>query len=81
MITNEALKQRLLDCPGVLHVEVSGDGHHYQLVIVSDEFKGKTRVARQQWVYRELKEDITSGHLHALQMKTWTKDEWEKEHG
>ena len=29
----------------------------------------------------ELKNYITTGQLHALTMKTWTKDEWEKERG
>lgn len=81
MISNEELEKRLVNEPDVDWVKVEGDGYHYQLTIVSDAFIGKTKVARQQWVYAKLKEYITTGSLHALSMKTWTKDEWETKHG
>lgn len=81
MLTNEELKQRLKGIDGVQEVLVEGDGYHYELTIVSDLFLGLTKVKRQQWVYAQLKNDITSGALHALSMKTWTVNEWEKQHG
>jgi acid stress-induced BolA-like protein IbaG/YrbA len=81
MIGNEELEQKLKQCPGVDYVKVSGDGYHYQLTLVSDALIGKSRVARQQWVYALLKDEITAGLLHALTMQTWTKDEWEKKSG
>lgn len=81
MITNEQLKQHLLAIEGVAEVEVGGDGYHYQVVIISDAFIGKTTVARQQWVYAKMKDFIISGQLHAINMKTWTCAEWEKQHG
>lgn len=81
MIGNEALEKFLLDDPAVVHVRAEGDGYHYQLLVVSDVFIGKTVVARQQWVYGKLKNFITSGELHALSMKTWTTEEWEKKRG
>lgn len=81
MVSNEELENRLKDAGEVDFVKVEGDGYHYQLTIVSDVFKDKSRVARQQWVYARLKDYITTGSLHALTMKTWTKEEWEKSHG
>ena len=78
---NEQLEQRLRALDSVEYVQVTGDGYHYQLTIVSNVFFGKSKVARQQWVYAQLKDDITSGNLHALSMQTWTKNEWEKQHG
>ncbi len=81
MISNEQLEQQLKELPGVTHVEVSGDGYHYQLVIVSDFFINKSKVTRQQWVYKQLQEYILAGDLHALTMKTWTNEEWETSHG
>lgn len=77
MISNEEIEKLFEATENVEYVKVEGDGYHYQLVVVSDEFEGKTRVARQQWVYAQLKEHITSGSLHALTMKTYTRDEWE----
>lgn len=81
MLSNEQIEQQLLAIEGVEYVQVKGDGYHYQLTIVSDLFVGKSKVARQQWVYAQLKNYITTGSLHALSMKTWTKNEWEKQHG
>lgn len=81
MISNEQLEQHLNGVVGVKFVQVTGDGYHYQLTIVSDEFLDKSKVARQQWVYAHLKNYITAGSLHALSMKTWTTHEWEKQHG
>lgn len=81
MISNDALKQHLLASQEIELVKVEGDGYHYQLLVVSDVFIGKSMLKRQQWVYGKLKDYITTGSLHALSMKTWTKEEWEKQGG
>ena len=81
MISNKELERHLLDTEEVDFVQVDGDGYHYQLTIVSNAFLDKSKVARQQWVYSKLKDYITTGSLHALSMKTWTKEEWETSHG
>ena len=81
MLSNEQIEVRLQAVDGVEYVQVTGDGYHYHLTIVSDVFLGQSKVFRQQWVYTQLKEEITSGQLHALSMKTWTKNEWETQHG
>jgi acid stress-induced BolA-like protein IbaG/YrbA len=81
MLGNEVLEQRLLALDGVQYVKVTGDGYHYKLILVSDVFVGLSKVARQQWVYAQLSNDIVNGSLHALSMDTWTKQEWEKQHG
>jgi acid stress-induced BolA-like protein IbaG/YrbA len=81
MINNQELEQKVKQCKDVIHVEVTGDSYHYQLLVVSDLFKDKTRILREKWVYALLKDDISAGHLHALTMKTMTKDEWETGRG
>lgn len=80
-VSNHELEQNLMEITGVKYVKVSGDGYHYQLIIVSNNFDGMTRLARQQWVYEKIQNYITSGELHALTMKTWTEAEWEKNRG
>ncbi|MDP3704556.1 MAG: BolA/IbaG family iron-sulfur metabolism protein [Legionellaceae bacterium] len=80
-ISNEQLENQFSSIAEVDYVRAEGDGYHYQLTIVSNVFIGKSRVARQQWVYAILNKHILSGDLHAIQMKTWTKSEWEKQHG
>lgn len=81
MLDNETITKRLKALDEVKDAVVEGDGYHYQLTIVSDVFEGKSKVARQQWVYAQLKEYITTGSLHAITMKTLTEDEWRKKHG
>ena len=61
-----------LACEG-LHVE--GDGQHFEAILVSAAFAGKSRVQRQQMVNAVLKPYFDSGELHALSMKTLTPEE------
>jgi acid stress-induced BolA-like protein IbaG/YrbA len=58
-----------LDCQSVT---VTGDGHHFEAVVVSEAFEGKRPVARQQLVYATVQQEISSGVLHALSLKTIT---------
>ena len=57
-------------------LEVDGDGDHFEALIVSAEFAGKSRVQRQQLINALLRAYFDSGKLHALSMKTVTPDEW-----
>ncbi len=57
------------------HVEVRGDGHHFEAVIVSPAFQGKSRVQRHQMVYAALGPRM-GGEIHALSMQTWTPEDW-----
>lgn len=81
MLSNETIEQRFKAIDGVEYVEVVGDGYQYQLTIVSDIFVDLSKVARQKWVYAQLHDVITTGTLHALTMKTWTKEEWGQHNG
>lgn len=61
-----------LDCE---HVEVTGDGAHFEAVIVSAAFEGKRSIARHQLVYAALG-DRMRDEIHALSMKTLTPEEF-----
>jgi acid stress-induced BolA-like protein IbaG/YrbA len=63
------------------HLAVDGDGQHFEAVIVSAEFAGLSRVARQQKLNAILKARFDSGELHALSMKTMTPEEWNQQNG
>ena len=56
-------------------VEVRGDGHHFEAVIVSDAFKGKSRVQQHQLVYAALGNRMRA-EIHALSMQTYTPEDW-----
>ncbi len=76
MVTPESIKQSIvagLDCR---HVEVSGDGHHWEAVIVSPAFVGKNKVQQHQLVYQALGDRMRE-EIHALSMRTLTPDQWQ----
>ncbi|HRO58645.1 MAG TPA: BolA/IbaG family iron-sulfur metabolism protein [Burkholderiaceae bacterium] len=61
-----------LDCE---KLEVSGDGRHFEALIVSPAFEGKRAVQRHQIVYKALGDRMRE-EVHALSMKTLTPDEY-----
>ncbi len=61
-----------LDCE---HVEVRGDGHHWEALIVSAAFERLSRVRAHQLVYGALGERMRE-EIHALSMTTLTPAQW-----
>jgi acid stress-induced BolA-like protein IbaG/YrbA len=55
-----------------------GDDHHFQLVIVSPRFTGKTMVEQHQMVYRALGGAMREA-IHALAMRTFSPEQWRKQ--
>lgn len=49
--------------------DLAGDGDHYAAEVVSESFKGKSRVQQHQMVYEALKGNM-GGVLHALALQT-----------
>lgn len=60
-----------------LSVYVDGDGTHFEAVIVSDDFEGKSLLERHQMVYKALG-DAMKERIHALSLRTYTPEQWEK---
>jgi len=75
MVTPESIKQGIEAGLACEHVEVSGDGQHFQALIVSAQFGGRSRVQRHQLVYGALGERMRE-EIHALSMRTLTPEEW-----
>ena len=76
MVTPESVKQGIEAGLACQHVEVVGDGQHFQAVIVSGAFEGRSRVQRHQLVYAALGERMRE-EIHALSMRTLTPSEWQ----
>lgn len=49
--------------------DLAGDGDHYAAEVVSESFRGKTRVQQHQMVYQALEGNM-GGALHALALQT-----------
>jgi acid stress-induced BolA-like protein IbaG/YrbA len=66
------VRAELVDC----EVSVSGEGSHYDITVVGDIFDGLRPVKKQQVVYAALSKQIADGSIHAVNIKTYTPDEW-----
>jgi acid stress-induced BolA-like protein IbaG/YrbA len=77
MVTPDSIKQGIEAGIACEHVEVAGDGQHFQAVIVSAAFQGRSRVQRHQLVYTALGDRMRE-EIHALSMKTLTAEEWQR---
>jgi len=76
MVTPESIQQGIEAGLACEHVEVIGDGQHFQALIVSSQFAGRNRVQRHQLVYGALGERMRE-EIHALSMRTLTPQEWQ----
>ena len=63
--------------PGSRAMVSGDDGSHFDAVIVSEAFAGKSPVQQQQLVYATLGDHITNGAIHALSMRCYTPEQWE----
>ena len=75
MINPEQIQDWIKNGLACEHVEVRGDGHHFEAVIVSPAFRGKSRVQQHQLVYAALGERMRA-EIHALSMLTYTPEDW-----
>lgn len=57
-------------------VQVEGSGNHYDILVVGEVFDGMRPVQRQQLVYAGLSEQIADGSIHAVNIKTFTPEQW-----
>lgn len=56
------------------------DGQHFQALVISPTFDGKSLVEQHQMVMNPLKEAFETD-VHALGLKTFTPAKWEKKKG
>jgi acid stress-induced BolA-like protein IbaG/YrbA len=75
MVTPDSIKHNIEEKLPCEFVEVDGDGHHFEALIVSAVFQGKTPVQRHQLVYAALGDRMRE-EIHALSMRTLTPDQW-----
>lgn len=73
--TPEQVRQYIADNLACEHLEVQGDGSHFEALIVSAAFEGKRLIARHQLVYSALGERMKA-EIHALSMRTLTPEEY-----
>ena len=77
----ELIRDRILTALPGSEVEVrdtTGTGDHFEARVVSAGFAGKSMVDQHQAVYAPLKDVLETGELHALALKTYSPEQWQK---
>ncbi len=75
------IKQRIEAGLPESQVEVSGDGRHFEAVVVSPAFAGRSMLEQHRMVYASLGDSFQSEALHALSVKTYTPEAWKARAG
>lgn len=75
MVSPDDVRRYIAEALACEHLEVQGDGQHFEATTVSALFEGKRPVARHQLVYAALGERMRE-EIHALSMKTLTPAEY-----
>jgi acid stress-induced BolA-like protein IbaG/YrbA len=57
-------------------VTVQGEGSHYEILVIAEAFAGLRPVAKQQLVYAALGDQIADGTIHAVNIRTFTPEQW-----
>lgn len=81
MLDPNVLRDRILTALPGSEVEVkdtTGTGDHFEARVVSPAFAGKSMVDQHQAVYAPLKDVLATGELHALALKTYSPEQWQK---
>ncbi|MBI4529421.1 MAG: BolA family transcriptional regulator [Deltaproteobacteria bacterium] len=58
--------------------DLTGGGDHFQVWVISPSFEGKTLLDQHQMVYGALKDAFGSEGIHALALKTYSPEQWER---
>ncbi len=69
--------QKCLETPYLRVFSPRLDGVHFEAIVVSPNFIGKSLVEQHKMVMHALQDHFQSA-LHALSLKTFTPEQWEK---
>lgn len=90
MSVQETIERKLADGLRLLHLEVinesgqhnvpPGSESHFKVIVVSNDFEGKSLVAQHRSVYKLLGGELER-QVHALALHTYTEQSWRDSHG
>ncbi|MFT5541604.1 MAG: acid stress-induced BolA-like protein IbaG/YrbA [Glaciecola sp.] len=78
-MTNEEIASLLRTKLDLNDVKVKSEGSHFQIIAIDDCFEEMSRVKKQQLIYGPLSDKIADGTMHAITIKTFSVDQWQRE--
>jgi stress-induced morphogen len=79
-VLEERIRQGVSDVSHLVVKDLTGTKDHWEALIVSEAFTGKTPIEQHQMVYAALGE-LMAGPVHALALKTYSPESWAKQEG
>ncbi|MDV7105929.1 BolA family iron metabolism protein IbaG [Vibrio sp. TH_r3] len=73
------VKKILDDALEIQEIHVKGDGSQFEVIAIDPCFETLNRVKKQQLIYTPLMEHIQRNDIHAVTIKTFTPEEWERD--
>jgi len=73
------IEQLINDALTLDELHVTFDGSQCKVIAVADMFAEMSRVKRQQAVYAPLSAAISENKIHAVTIKTFTKEQWKRD--
>lgn len=59
---------------------ISIDGSHFKVTVISEVFSDMNIIQKHQAVYSVLSDYIYNGSIHAVSIKSYTPQEWQRYH-
>ncbi len=82
----QSISSKLSDALQPEHLEVLNESHmhkvapgsetHFRVVVVSERFRGESRVGRHRMINALLNEELSQG-VHALAIETYVSEQWQ----
>jgi len=79
MVSTEDIKSLILKALPDAQVQVldpNNDGQHFAAIVIADQFEGLSMIKQHRFVNDALKEYLNSGLVHALQLKTYSPNQY-----
>ncbi|PLS68347.1 MAG: BolA family transcriptional regulator [Cyanobacteria bacterium M5B4] len=54
------------------------DGQHFTAIVIAEQFAGQTMIKQHRLVNDALKSYLDDGSIHALQLKTYSPEQWQQ---
>jgi len=71
----KAIRQRLNATTVIIDDVSGGCGSAFEVTIVSEQFKNKSKLQRNRLVFKQLKDEISL--IHAFTQRDYTPEEWD----
>jgi stress-induced morphogen len=79
-VLEERIRQGVGDVSHIVVKDLTGTKDHWEALVVSEAFAGKSPIEQHQIVYAALGE-LMAGPVHALALKTYSPESWAKQEG